>query len=139
MATLAQKQFEKWVSNNDPFLYEIALKKYELENKELAGGVGDFFSSLVDTVKKVAPTIITYKGQKKILDVQIQRAKNGLPPLQADQYTPTVKVQAELTPENERAAQRIAINTAKEGVKDMQKYFFGGLLLLGFVFYNKRR
>lgn len=140
----AQKQFVMWVKDNDPFLFAIAQKRMRIANGENLGGFLDaatgIFENVVDTVKNVAPSLIQYRSQKKILDLQLERARQNLPPLDAAAYTPTVKVQAELTPENERAAQRIAINTAKEGIQGMQKYFFlGAAGVLAYVLLRGRR
>lgn len=138
----AKTQFVNWVRKNDPFLYAVAKKRAELVKSDELNGIdiGGFFNNLVDTVKSIAPTVITYQGQKKILDVQIQRARNGLPPLDSSQYTPTVKVEAQLTPENERAAQRIAINTVKESAQGMQKYMLIGIAgVLAYVLLKGRR
>ena len=46
----------------------------------------------LDTLQRVLPTIVTSYQQKQLLDVQIDRAKQGLPPLDVSQYAPGVRV-----------------------------------------------
>ena len=58
-----------------------------------------WFESFTDSIKKIAPALIQYKTQKNILKVQLQRAKQGLPPLDTSALAPTIRVQPELTPE----------------------------------------
>lgn len=144
MNTAAKKQFIKWVKDNDPFLFEIAKKRYQIEQGQNLNGLMDtvtgIFNSVADTVKNVAPSIIQFKSQKKILDLQLERAKQGLPPIDAAAYTPTVKVAAEITPENEAAAKRIAVETAKTAAQGMQKYMLMGIAgVLVYVLARGRR
>ena len=58
-----------------------------------------WFEGFTDSIKKIAPALIQYKTQKNILKVQLQRAKQGLPPLDTSALAPTIRIQPELTPE----------------------------------------
>jgi Tfp pilus assembly protein PilE len=98
----AQDQFLKWLKAKDPFLYSVADKAYriQIENAKrsqglasltsLAFNVGDFFKSALNTVTTLAPKVIEYNQQKKLLDAQIERAKQGLAPLNVAEYSVTV-------------------------------------------------
>lgn len=48
--------------------------------------------SWVDTLGRLLPVIASTYQQKQLLDVQVERARNGLPPLNASQYAPGVAV-----------------------------------------------
>lgn len=121
MSTQAKIAFAKWLQENDPFLFEIAKKKAQLQKAGTIDGLGfltninwgDLAKSAVDTVKNIAPSLVQYKAQSKLLKTQLKRAEQGLPPLNAEQYAPTVKIAPEITPETEAAAARIATESMK--------------------------
>lgn len=146
MNNQAKRQFAIWVKRNDPFLYKIAEKRYAMlkrKNSSLSG-VGDFlnkdfFGTLADTIKTVAPSIFQIQSQKKILDVQLERAKQGLPPLQAADYSPTIKVAAEITPEMEAAASRVAVQSVREAMPSMERWFFVAIGVGAYLMLKKRR
>jgi hypothetical protein len=124
----AKKSLAQWVKNNDPFLFEVAKARYALEQGGLSG-FSDFFTSLTDTIKDVAPSLINLQSQKKILDIQLKRANQGLPPLETAQYSPVIRVAPEITPATEQAAKNIAVESLKGGFKSMAPLLaVGGLL-----------
>lgn len=135
----SKQAFIQWIKKNDPFLYKIAETRYKLQNPGMSG-IADFFTSLVSTVKDVAPAVINMAAQRKVINLQIERAKQGLPPLDTAQYSPTIKVSPELTPETEAAAQRVAIETVKQGIGEMKIPLLAIAGLLGaFLFMSRRR
>ena len=140
----AKKQFIKWFKRREPFLFNVAKHRFNLRNPGLNGnmemaGISEIFTGIVDTVKNVAPSLIQLSSQKKILDMQIKRAEQGLPPLDAAQYSPTIKVEAAISPESEEAAKRIAIETSKQGISELKPIFFGALLLGALMLLRKKR
>lgn len=60
-----------------------------------------------DTLRKLLPTIAATYQQKQLLDVQVDRAKAGLPPLDVSQYAAGVNVG--LSPEVMKTIVMIAI------------------------------
>jgi hypothetical protein len=140
MSQQSNIQFAKWLKVNDPFLFEVAVRAAELQKEKAAAmnGLFDFVSdvdwgelgkSVVDTVQKVAPTVVQYKAQAAALKTNIARANQGLPPIDMNQYNPTVKIAAEITPENEAAIQRLAeqaMNSTGNKIKEMLPYVLGG-------------
>jgi hypothetical protein len=48
--------------------------------------------SWVDALAKVLPVLATTYQQRQLLEVQLQRARSGLPPLDVSQYSPGVQV-----------------------------------------------
>ena len=70
--------------------------------------------SLLQAALRLAPTLVMANSQRQLLDVQLQRAQQGLPPLDASQYG--VGVSVGLSP-------------------DVQKYLLiGGVALLAAIF-----
>lgn len=139
----AKKQFLHWLRENDPYLYNVA--RYKHANEGGLGtvvnpqGTSSFFSSVVDTVKKLGTSVLQYKSQKKILDLQLKRAEQNLPPIDASMYTPTVKVEAAVTPEMEQQARRVGIDLVKQGAQEFKPIFFGALILGGFFLLKGRK
>lgn len=133
-----KKQFAQWLKRNDPFLYGVAVKRFQREQQGLSGFT-DFFSSVLETVKVAAPQVLQYRQQKKIMDMQMDRAKRDLPPLDATAYSPSVTISPQITPETERAMTRVAIETTKQAGNDMKKYLIpAGLGLAALLFLKKR-
>lgn len=139
--TKAQRLFIEWVRANDPFLYQVALKKYELESGENLGGWGDFFGSLTETITSVAPKLMELDSQKKILKAQLKRANSNLPPLDTQNYQPVVPIGGtQLEIEQIRAANQIALENARASANTAKN----GVLLaiaagLGFILWKGRR
>jgi len=48
--------------------------------------------SWIDTLARILPSITAAWQQRELLNVQIERARAGLPPLDVSQYTPGVSV-----------------------------------------------
>lgn len=48
--------------------------------------------SWTDTLQRLLPILATTYQQKQLLDVQVERARNGQPPLDASMYAPGVQV-----------------------------------------------
>lgn len=139
MATRAQKEFVRWVQQNDPFLFEVAKKRLAMRQDMGAIDWGGIFKGVADTVKNVAPTLVQYQSQKKVLDMQMKRAEQGLPPADVQNYSPVVRVAAEMTPETEAAATRVAQQSVKTGVSELMPLFLLGGLGAFFLLNKKRR
>jgi len=137
MSVQAQESFINWVKVNDPMLYEIAKARFQLKNEGLSG-IADFFKELVTTVKEVAPSIVNMQAQKKILDVQVNRAKQGLPPLETAQYTPAIRVEPVINADTQRAAQEIAVKTVQQGIGELKVPLLLGAGLIAFMLLKKR-
>jgi len=94
----AQEQFVDWLRKNQPNVYKAAID-------EVGIGLGEkdtWWDSFIGAAKELVPVIVGARSQKKILDVQLRRAEQGLPPLNTQQISPTVRVQAGLTPDMKR-------------------------------------
>lgn len=129
-----KKDFIMWLATRDPMLLRLARKRQAIKIQqakmaatptlgaaELQTGVvqPNFWNTLVETARDVLPTVVSMPLQKKILDVQIKRAEQGMPPLDAAQYVAPIKVQAEISPESEKALTRIAQDSTKTGIGEI--------------------
>ncbi len=92
---IAGRAFIDWLKKNDPFLFEVAMKRH---TEKTASGrqlgfidfanfnIGDLLKTTLDTVKNVAPQVIQAKQQYDLMKTQIKRAETGLPPLDVQAY-----------------------------------------------------
>ena len=135
----AQKKTIAWFKKNEPTIYRLAVKRHALkygkaaiyglsgvEEDELAG-IGDFFSTMSETVTKIAPSIIALKAQKDILRAQLRRGSQGLPPLQVSDYSPVLNVNPQFSPESEAALTRVATSTTGNLFSKYGLYIAGAL------------
>lgn len=138
----AQEMAINWVRDNDPKVYELAVKRHALQQGKAAifglsgydadefvalNGIADFFKTLSTTVQNVLPQAIQYKTQKDILKAQLKRGEQGLPPLDVADYSPVFRVAPDFTPESEAALTRMAIQTTGSGLNKILPYAIGGL------------
>lgn len=145
----SRRQFAKWLKKRDPFMYRLAIKRHQLSSgkkirqKGLSGydvdeGMSGVWDSIADTIKQIAPTIAQYPYQKKMLNLQLKRAEQGLPPIDTAQYAPAIKIAPQITPESEAAITRMAKDTLGAGLKK----FIVPLVLVGgglFLYLRKKR
>lgn len=136
------EQHIEWFRKNEPFLFRVAQHIHALNTRQVGFDWGGLFTSIATTVKDVAPAVAQVYTQKKVIDAQVARAKAGLPPLETAQISPTVKVEAALSPESEAAAKQIAIDATRQGVLDftsqMKPLFFGALALGAFLLLKRK-
>lgn len=86
------EKFLVWLKNTDPFLFAVAKRAQQLKDQNVSlglGGIADFLSTAISTVTSIAPKVMEYQQTKKLLDVQIARAKQNMPPLDTSQYQVT--------------------------------------------------
>lgn len=131
----SKKMFLQWLAINEPVIFKAAAERAESPG---LSGIADFFTSAVDVIKQAAPAITQYKAQSKILKVQLERAKQGLPPLDTADYAPTIKVQPQLTPETNYAIQQGLTSGVSGGLGGIGKYLPFVLLGVGALFLLKR-
>jgi hypothetical protein len=97
----AGRKFAAWVKIAHPALFAAAERK--------AGGTGlaglgqdtaptatappqGALERFVSTITQLAPVYIQARAQKELLDVQMDRARAGLPPLRPTDYAPAVQL-----------------------------------------------
>jgi len=137
----AQQMFVTWLEKRDPFLHKASRRVAVMRKQNLNGmgaiDWGGLFTSAVDTIKTALPTYLQTKQQKQIMDVQINRAKQGLPPLDAAQYVAPIRIEPTINADTEAGINRVATQTVSSGV---QKLIIPiGLGLLAWMLLRKRR
>ncbi len=102
---LAQAQFLTWMQNKHPDLYAAAINA--ASNGRLSGmGIAEgepaptSFSSIIDKITTLGGSYLTYTMQKKIINMNIERAKIGLPPIDiaAAGAAPVIQTEVNISP-----------------------------------------
>lgn len=63
-----------------------------------------WWEKAIDIVGGVATQYLQYSAQKDVLEIQKERAKQGLPPITSDVYAPTIRHQVDIPQEFKQAA-----------------------------------
>jgi len=94
MSVQSKTQFLEWLKKTYPLVFEAAYEKMYREQGLQAETPTEenWLDKILNSVSQVAPAILSLKQQKELLDIQMDRAKKGLPPLEVSQYAPTVNV-----------------------------------------------
>ena len=101
---LAQAQFLTWMQNRHPELYAEA---FEAASNSNLSGLGQTtaeptptYTSLVDKIVALGSGYLTYTMQKKIINMNIERAKMGLPPIDiaAAGAAPVIQTEVNISP-----------------------------------------
>lgn len=135
----AKQDFLNWARRKHPM---VVLTSLEVE-KRRSGGVGawtDVITSMFSTVKEVAPDLLKIDAQRRIFNAQLKRAEQGLPPLDVEQYSPTVKVSADITPEMTSAAKEVGFDIVSKSIdKYKTGFLIAGAVLIGLMVFRGRR
>lgn len=87
----AQKKLIAWVQKNYPALYDAAVRRVGTTPPNL-GAEESWLDKITNAFTAIAPEYLRAKAQKDLLEVQLDRARAGLPPLDSTQYAPAVQV-----------------------------------------------
>lgn len=152
---LARAQFLQWVKDTHPQLFRGALKYAESwregeadrqGNPGTVSGLGEVYDPSGAPTGVVAPTnfwqqfatgitalgtaYLGYKGQKNVLEMNLQRAQAGLPPIDPVTGAPTVRTSVSLSPE-------IMARLNDTGATLQKVILWGGLGFLGYMLIRK--
>lgn len=122
----AAKEFLGWLSKYSPEVYAAVMEAVPeaafkiVESPHMAGlGQQDlmvdaamqtqpakkpWWETALDIAGSVGTQYLQYKAQQDVLEVQRERARQGLPPITSDVYAPTIRHQVDVPPEFKRAA-----------------------------------
>lgn len=147
MSTQAKKDTLLWFKKNEPYIYRVAMRKMEIDQGgelgaiewgAIGSSIGKAFNSLTTTVSNLAPQYLQFQQQKKVMDMQLKRAQQGLPPANIQDYAPVVKLEPSITPETEAAITRSAVQVTNSAAQKMLPFLIGGGLLGAFLLFRKK-
>ena len=147
---LARIQFADWLAENHPDIYSQAISTMDQATAQL--GQWNLFSdtqstqtatpkvetksgweTFADTVSKLGTAYLGYRQQKELIDINVERAKQGMPPIDAAQMAPVVRTQIGIDPET---ASRIASSAGEK--MNVGLLAIGGIALLALMMMRKR-
>lgn len=120
---LAKAQFLTWLKDRHPAVFNHALKVAETSKAHFADQTGNpaalaglgwtmsadggavaepktWWSSLAEGITQAGTAYLAYKGQKANIELNMQRAQQGLAPIDYSAYTaPTLRTQVDVSPE----------------------------------------
>jgi len=129
-----QQEFLTWLQENYPETYTATMLEVggsgglQAAHAKPASG-GSWWDKIVGAVETIAPKLIQAKAQRSILKTQLQRARQGLPPLDTRNLSPVIRIQPELPYGTASAMKRYVLPGLAIG---------GGLLFL-LLFMNKKK
>ena len=131
-------QYVQWVQKTYPNLYRAAIRQV---GPPPAGGLGDvattnvsftdWLSNMGNTLVDLAPQYLQYQMQQDLMEMQLQRAQQGLPPANVADYSPVLRVEA--GPETQQAI------TTGIGQYVAPMLIVGGIAVVGYMLTKKRR
>lgn len=99
---VAANQFLSWLQVKQPSVYGLmkVMRKDLLTTGPLSGlgdstdpaSATDWVASVTGFLTQVAPAVIQLKSQQSLINANLERAKQGLPPLDASSVTPGVNL-----------------------------------------------
>ena len=107
---VAYRSFIDWLKQRQPDVYAgVAYTRPDLVSPEMifesGGFLGDVeesaestfdaqsvFDKSIDALQKLLPSYYQYSAQKQLIDLNIERAKQGMAPVDSGSLAPTVKV-----------------------------------------------
>lgn len=89
-----RRQFVNWLQRWAPQLYADAKKHADVAQARegTLDGLAGWWESFNDFASNVGGKYLQFRTQKDILDAQMERMRQGLPPLQTGEYAPTFAV-----------------------------------------------
>ena len=89
-----RQQFINWLKRWAPQVYAAAKKRADVAQLQggTLNGLGGWWDTFTESVGNIGSQYLQFRTQKEILDVQLTRMQQGLPPLQTSEYAPTISI-----------------------------------------------
>jgi len=131
----ARLQFADWLKTNHPAIFARAIRVAEKSTATLEG-LGEeptksFWEKFSDAAVGIGTTYLSLKNQRDAMKLNLERAQQGLPPIDAATSAPVVKTQVDLSPE---LTTRL-VSTAGEGINKVLLLVAAGVA--AFFLFNK--
>lgn len=152
---LARAQFLTWLKQDHPMIFRQALEKAETDkayfveqtgNPAALSGLGwtlddatgvavaepkSWWQSLAEGITSATTAYLGYKGQKASIEMNMERARQGLPPIDLSRYNaPTLRTQVDVSPE-------ILARLRETGTDTLKMMAVVGLGVAGLFFASK--
>lgn len=131
MSVQSQAQFLTWLKKWNPSLYSATLERADQATLGFLGEEQSLWSKIVNGVSSLGTTYLALRNQKELLELNLERAKAGQPPLDAGATAPVVRTQIDLPPDIMAQLSQGAANTTNKIL------LYGGGGLLAFLLLKK--
>lgn len=148
LLTPAQHQFLRWLRAFNPVAYRTMVAVANRSSGQrgmgglgswwtaLTGAVGSIGSSVASAAKTVLPGLLQYEGQRRLMNLQIDRANQGLAPLNVSQLRlPAMQVQVSPSPQVTASIGR----AVTAGTRKTWLYAAGAIVVIGGLWLVMRR
>lgn len=125
MSAQSRTQFADWLKTNHPALFQRAIRIAENATNNGLGQIGppapateptkSFWEKFTEAAAGLGTTYLTLKNQRDAMKINLDRAQQGLPPIDAATSAPVIRVQTDLSPQ---LTDRL-VSTAGEGLNKM--------------------
>ena len=137
----AQLQFLTWVRNRYPELYAAAIAKAEGNKNAQLGLVApetevpteSFWSKVGGALTGLGTTYLTLKNQRDAMKLNLARAEQGLPPVDAGVTAPVVRTEIDLPPDV------VSKMTQSAGMQVNKMLLFGGAAIIAIMLFMNRK
>ena len=135
MGPQARIQFANWLKQEHPSLFQAAVTKAsQTQMSALGAEEKSFWSKFTDAAMGLGTTYLALKNQRDAMKLNLERAKQGQPPIDPATAAPVVRTQVEVSPQ----LQRELLSTAGEGIN--KTLLLAGAAILGaFLIFGRRR
>lgn len=132
----ARIHFADWLKATHPEIFQRAIAAAEKSVATLSG-LGEeapsksFWEKFTETAAALGTTYLTLKNQRDAMKINLERARQGQPPIDIATTAPVIRTQVDVSPE----LQQRLVSTAGEGLNKI--LLWGGIALLGFFAFKK--
>ncbi len=138
MSAQSRVQFADWLKTNHPALFKRAIRVAENATNNGLGQVApvaeptkSFWEKFTEAAAGLGTTYLTLKNQRDAMKINLERAQQGLSPIDAGTSAPVITTQVALSPE---LTNRL-VSTAGEGMNKM--LLFGAAAVAAFFLFRK--
>lgn len=142
--TQARLQFLSWLQEKHPALFEAAIVQADkttpvaatlgqngAEVQQAANDPG-FWDRLQNAAIGLGTTYLTLKNQRDAMQLNLERARQGLPPIDAGVTAPVIRTEIDLPPD---VVDRV---TQSAGIQVNKILLWGGLALAAFYLFQRK-
>jgi hypothetical protein len=140
MSAQSRVQLADWLKTNHPALFQRAIRVAENATNNGLGQMGpsapapeptkSFWEKFTEAAAGLGTTYLTLKNQRDAMKINLDRAQQGLPPIDAGTSAPVITTQVALSPE---LTNRL-VSTAGEGLNKM--LLFGAAAVAAFFLFR---